>query len=72
MHQLSSVFCRYPSAEIPGYEVYFHPSWELKQFFWKFLKMFCIVLMKDKTSHIKKLKGMMVKTCFFNVLFQLL
>ena len=34
-------------------------------------KVFCAVLMKDKSTYIKN-KSMMVKTCFFNVLFQLL
>ena len=53
MHQLSSVFCQYPSAEITGYEVFSHPCWELKQFFWKIFQVFCIVLMKDKSSDIK-------------------
>ena len=31
-----SCFCQYPSAEIPGYEVFSHPSWELKHF-WEVL-----------------------------------
>ena len=31
-----SSFRRYPSAEIPGYEVFSHPSWELKHFFGRF------------------------------------
>ena len=35
-------------------------------------KVFCRVLMKDKSSHMKKYKSMMLKTCVFNVLFQLL
>ena len=34
------LFRRYPSAEIPGYEVFSHPSWALKHFFWKVLKFF--------------------------------
>ena len=71
MHLLSFVICRYTSAEIPGYEVFSYPSWELKQFFWQILKVFCIVLMKDNPLGIKKSKSMMVKTCFLNVLFQL-
>ena len=33
-------FCQYPSAEIPKYEVFSHPSWELNHFFWKVLKIF--------------------------------
>ena len=45
-----------------------HPSWGLKQFF---LEDFCIVLMKNKPSLIQKQKSMVVKTCFFNVLFEL-
>ena len=53
MHQLCSVFCQYPSAEIIGYEVFPHPYWELKKFFWNIFQIFCIVLMKDKPSDIK-------------------
>ena len=34
-----SCFRLYPSAEIPRYEVFSHPSWELKPFFWKALKV---------------------------------
>ena len=37
--------------------------------FWEGLKVFCVVLMKDKSSHIKKYKIMMVRTCFFNIFF---
>ena len=40
MHQLSSVLCLYPSAEIPGYEIFSHRSWELKQFFLEDFKSF--------------------------------
>ena len=43
----------------------------IKHFFLEGFKVFCIVLMKDKSSQ-KKWKSMMVRTCFFNVLFQLL
>ena len=57
--------------EIPGYDVFSHPSWKLKRFFLEGFKVCCVVSMKDKSSHIKK-KSMMVKTCFFNVLPQLL
>ena len=48
-----SCFCCYPSVEIPGCEVFSHPSWALKHFLEGF-KVFCVVLMKDKSSHIKK------------------
>ena len=33
---LYSCFCRYPSIEISEYEVFSHPSWELKDFFGRF------------------------------------
>ena len=33
---LYSCFCRYPSFEISQYEVFSHPSWELKDFFGRF------------------------------------
>ena len=39
----------YPSAEIPQNEVFSHPSWELKHFL-EGAKVFCVVLMKDKSS----------------------
>ena len=31
-----SCFRQYPSAEVPGYEVFSHPSWEFKHFFGRF------------------------------------
>ena len=64
--EASCILCfrQYTSAEIPGHEVFSHPSWELKHFKEVF-KVFCSVLMKEKPSD-------MVKMCFFNVLFQLL
>ena len=45
-------------AEFTRYEVFSHPSWELKHFLEGF-KVRCVVLMNDKSSHIKKC--MMVK-----------
>ena len=69
-----SCFHRYPSAEIPVYEVFSHPFREPKQFLEGF-KVFCFLLMKGKSSHVKKIEkyyGMMVRTSFSNVLFQLL
>ena len=38
-----SCFRRYPSAGIPGYEVFSHPSWALKYFFLEGFKVFCVV-----------------------------
>ena len=40
IYRASVNICHYPSAEIPEYEVFSHPSWALKQFFWKVLKLF--------------------------------
>ena len=36
----TSCFRLYPSAEIPGHEVFSHPSLALKHDFWKVLKFF--------------------------------
>ena len=45
MHLLNSVFCQYPSAEIPGFEVFSHPSWELKQYFEDFKRLLFIIIL---------------------------
>ena len=39
---LYSCFYYYPSIEISEYEIFSHPSWELKEFFGRF-KIFCAV-----------------------------
>ena len=47
-----SYFCTYPSAEIPGYDVFSDPSWGLKHSFLEGSKVFCIVVMKDKSLQV--------------------
>ena len=69
---LHLMFPPYPSAENLRYEVFSHPSWVLKHFFLEGFKVFLHSVNEIQViTHTKK-KIMMVKTCFFNVLFQLL
>ena len=48
--------------KFPGMK-FFSSILGIETFFLESFKVFCIVLMKDKSSYIKKWKSMMVKTC---------